>query len=139
MEAWLDASTGAVIAGRWTYEAAGHWGAANPWGLPFYVVTHRPEEQPPGENFIFVGSVPNAIDEAKAAAGDEHVHLMGGADVTLQAPGGRPRRRDHDHHRPGGAGGGKRPFEGFTRSLDLEHLGVRQSPFATFIDYRVNG
>jgi dihydrofolate reductase len=34
-------------------------------------------------------------------------------------------------------GGGKRLFEGFSRSLDLEHLGVRQSPFATFIDYRV--
>jgi dihydrofolate reductase len=34
-------------------------------------------------------------------------------------------------------GGGKRLFEGFTRSLDLEHIGVRQSPYATFIDYRV--
>ena len=34
-------------------------------------------------------------------------------------------------------GAGKHLFEGFTRSLDLEHIGVRQSPFATFIDYRV--
>ena len=34
-------------------------------------------------------------------------------------------------------GGGKRLFEGFSKSLELEHLGVRQSPFATFIDYRV--
>jgi hypothetical protein len=34
-------------------------------------------------------------------------------------------------------GGGKRLFEGFTESLDLEHVGVRQSEFATFIDYRV--
>ena len=34
-------------------------------------------------------------------------------------------------------GGGKRLFEGFTKSLDLEHLGVRQSQYATFIDYRV--
>ena len=34
-------------------------------------------------------------------------------------------------------GGGKRLFEGFTKSADLEHLGVRQSQFATFIDYRV--
>lgn len=29
-------------------------------------------------------------------------------------------------------GGGKRFFEGFTKSLELEHLGVRQSPIATF-------
>jgi hypothetical protein len=34
-------------------------------------------------------------------------------------------------------GGGKRLFEGFSSSLDLEHLGVRQSQHATFIDYRV--
>jgi hypothetical protein len=34
-------------------------------------------------------------------------------------------------------GSGKRLFEGFSRSLELAHLGVRQSPFATFIDYRV--
>ncbi len=35
-------------------------------------------------------------------------------------------------------GGGKRLFEGFSRSLDLEHLGVRQSRYATFIEYRVS-
>jgi dihydrofolate reductase len=34
-------------------------------------------------------------------------------------------------------GGGKRLFEGFTKSLDLEHIGVRQSQYATFVDYRV--
>ena len=34
-------------------------------------------------------------------------------------------------------GGGKRPFEGFDQSLELEHVGVRQSPLATFVDYRV--
>ena len=32
---------------------------------------------------------------------------------------------------------GKRLFKDFTRSLDLEHLGVRQSRYATFIDYAV--
>jgi hypothetical protein len=34
-------------------------------------------------------------------------------------------------------GAGKRLFGGFGESLDFEHLGVRQSPFATFIGYRV--
>jgi hypothetical protein len=34
-------------------------------------------------------------------------------------------------------GAGKRLFEGFSNSLDVEHLGVRQSQCATFIDYRV--
>src|SRR3954465_4881048 len=42
--AWLEqaiAGVGAVVAGRWTYEAAGHWGDQNPWGQPFFIVTHR--------------------------------------------------------------------------------------------------
>jgi hypothetical protein len=34
-------------------------------------------------------------------------------------------------------GGGKRLFDGFEKRVELEHLGVRQSPFATFIEYRV--
>ncbi|HEX6548646.1 MAG TPA: dihydrofolate reductase family protein [Candidatus Dormibacteraeota bacterium] len=34
-------------------------------------------------------------------------------------------------------GGGKRLFEGFTKEIELEQLGVRQSPWATFIDYAV--
>jgi dihydrofolate reductase len=34
-------------------------------------------------------------------------------------------------------GGGKRLFDGFTSTFELAHLGVRQSPFATFVDYRV--
>jgi dihydrofolate reductase len=34
-------------------------------------------------------------------------------------------------------GAGKRLFDGFSQSLDLDHLGIRQSPLATFIQYRV--
>jgi dihydrofolate reductase len=34
-------------------------------------------------------------------------------------------------------GGGKRLFDGFSKSVELEHQGVRQSRWATFIDYRV--
>src|SRR6266508_6888006 len=33
---------GAVVGGRWTYEAADRWGDENPWDLPFFIVTHRP-------------------------------------------------------------------------------------------------
>jgi dihydrofolate reductase len=34
-------------------------------------------------------------------------------------------------------GAGKRLFKGFTRSIDLEPAGVRQSRSATYIEYRV--
>lgn len=64
---WMDqamSGLGAVVGGRWTYEAADHWGGQNPWGIPFFIVTHRPEEQPPGEAFTFVGSVEEGIERA---------------------------------------------------------------------------
>jgi len=34
-------------------------------------------------------------------------------------------------------GGGKALFDGFTKSLDLEHIGVRQTQWATLIEYRL--
>src|SRR6476619_1299707 len=87
-KAWLEsamARLGAVVGGRSTYEAAGHWGDKNPWGLPFFIVTHRPEEQPAGDDFVFVDGVEEAVRRAVEAAGDKDVSVMGGADVIRQA------------------------------------------------------
>jgi dihydrofolate reductase len=138
--AWLAetvARVGAVVGGRWTYEAARHWGGENPWGLPFFIVTHRPEEEPPGGAFTFVAGVPEAIERAREAADGKDVHVMGGADVIRQALEADLVDELTIIVAPVVLGGGKRLFEGFTRSLDLEHLGARQSPWATFIDYGV--
>jgi dihydrofolate reductase len=138
--AWLDAAladVGAVIGGRTTYEAAGHWGDENPWGLPFFIVTHRPEDQPAGDAFVFVGSLDEALGRARDAAGDRHVSVMGGADVIRQALAGGHVDELTLIVAPVVLGAGKRLFDGFTQSLELEHVGVRQSRFATFIDYRV--
>src|SRR4030095_4876692 len=55
--AWLEEMTsrlGAVVAGRWTYEAANHWGDENPWAFPVFIVTHPPEEQAEGEAVAFL-------------------------------------------------------------------------------------
>ena len=138
--AWLEsamARAGAVVGGRWTYEAAGHWGDRNPWGLPFFIVTHRPEEQPDGDAFTFVDGVEEAIERARAAAGDKDVHVMGGADVIRQALAAGLVDELSIVVAPVVLGGGKRLFDGFGQSLELEHIGVRQSPYATFVDYRV--
>src|SRR5919199_2921334 len=67
---WLAGMTsriGAVVGGRATYEAAEHWGDSNPWGLPFFIVTHRPEEQPAGDEFCFVSGVEEAVRRAREA------------------------------------------------------------------------
>ncbi|HSC90539.1 MAG TPA: dihydrofolate reductase family protein [Gaiellaceae bacterium] len=138
--AWLSQAVsriGAVVAGRRTYEASDRWGGENPWGLPFFIVTHRPEDEPEGGAFTFVSGVEEAVDRAVAAAGDKDVHVMGGADVIRQALEAGLVDELTIIVAPVVLGGGKRLFDGFTRSLDLEHLGVRQSPFATFVDYRV--
>jgi dihydrofolate reductase len=130
---------GAVVGGRSTYEAAGRWGGENPWGLPFFIVTHRPEEQPEGGAFTFVSGVEEAVRQAVDAAGSKDVNVMGGADVIRQALAAGLVDELTIIIAPVVLGGGKRLFEGFTRSLDLEHLGVRQSRYATFVDYRVKG
>jgi dihydrofolate reductase len=139
-KAWMDEamrSMGAVVGGRATYEAAGHWGDENPWDVPFFIVTHRTEEQPPGDAFTFVGGVAEAILRAREAAGSKNVHVMGGADVLRQALEQGLVDRLSIIIAPVILGGGKRLFDGFERDIELEHLGVRQSRFATFIDYRV--
>jgi dihydrofolate reductase len=137
---WMDevlGANGAVIAGRNTYEAAGHWGDKNPWDIPIFVVTHRPEEQPPGDEFAFVGGLDEALSRAQAAAGAKQVHIMGGANLIRQALAAGVVDELSVIIAPVVLGAGKRLFEGFTQSIELEHLGVRQSPFATFVDYRV--
>jgi dihydrofolate reductase len=138
--AWLEQAMqglGAVVGGRWTYEAARHWGDENPWGLPFFIVTHRPEEQPAGDAFVFVDGVGDAIARAREAAGDKDVHVMGGADVIRQALAAGLVDELTIIVAPVILGGGKRLFDGFDQSIELEHIGVRQSGLATFIDYRV--
>jgi dihydrofolate reductase len=139
--AWLAEVTsrvGAVVGGRGTYEAARHWGDENPWGLPFFIVTHRPEEQPEGDAFTFVSGVEAAVERALDAAGGKDVQVMGGGEIIRQALAAGIVDELTIIIAPVVLGGGKQLFDGFSASLDLEHLGVRQSPFATFIDYRVN-
>ena len=138
--AWLAemiSRIGAVVGGRNTYEAARHWGDQNPWGLPFFIVTHRPEDEPEGGAFTFVSGVKEAVERAVEAAGDKDVNVMGGADVIRQALAAGLIDELTIITAPVVLGGGKRLFEGFSSSLDLEHLGVRQSQYATFVDYRV--
>jgi dihydrofolate reductase len=137
---WLQeamADLGAIVGGRWTYEAAEHWGDENPFGAPFFIVTHRPEEEPPGGHFTFVPGVEQAVERAREAAGDKNVSIMGGAQIIRQALAAGLVDQLSIVVAPVILGGGKRLFEGFDRSLELEHVGIRQSPFATFIDYRV--
>jgi dihydrofolate reductase len=137
---YLDASMagiGAVIGGRWTYEAAEHWGGRNPWPVPFFIVTHRPADEPREGGFTFVGRLDEALKEAAAAAAGRDVHVMGGGELIRQAL--RARRIDEFtlSIAPVVLGRGKRLFDGSDEDFGLEHVAVRQSPFATHITYRI--
>src|SRR5687768_15918406 len=86
-KAFLDeavARMGAVVGGRGTYEAAGHWGGSNPFGVPFFVVTHRVGDRP-DEGFTFADGIEEAVTRARESAGGKDVAIMGGADVIRQA------------------------------------------------------
>jgi dihydrofolate reductase len=138
--AWFAAvneSIGGVVCGRYTYEAAGNWGDRNPFSAPAFVVTHRPEEEPPTGELRFVAGVREAIDSAEKAAGAKNVHVMGGADVIRQALAAGLVDELTLIISPLILGGGKRLSDGFEQRLELEQLGARQSRFATFIEYRV--
>ncbi|HEY1330704.1 MAG TPA: dihydrofolate reductase family protein, partial [Actinomycetota bacterium] len=131
------ARAGAVVVGRGMYEAAEAWGGQNPFGMPLFVVTHRPEDAPGGGGFTFVDGLDQAIARARQAAEGKEVSVGGGADVIRQAL-----RAGHVDElaisiAPVILGGGKRLFDGFDETLNLEHVAMIQSPFATHITYRV--
>jgi dihydrofolate reductase len=84
-----------------------------------------------------ISGVKEAVERAQEAAGEKDVHVVGGADVIRQALEAGLVDELTIIIAPVVLGGGKCLFEGFSSSLDLEHLGVRQSQYATFIDYRV--
>jgi dihydrofolate reductase len=131
------ARQGAVIGGKGTYDAAEAWGGSNPWPVPFFVLTHHPEEMPADRGFRFVNGLEEAIAQAREAAGDNDVYLMGGADIIRQALRAGYLDELSVSIAPVVLGGGKRLFDGFDETVGLEHIGVLQSPFATHLSYRV--
>ncbi len=135
----LVATAGAAVGGRTTYEAAEAWGGTNPFPVPFFIVTHRPGDAPSDAGFNFVNGVDEAIAQARDAAGDKDVYVMGGADVIRQALSAGHLEELSISIAPVVLGGGKRLFDGLSRTVTLEHVRVLQSPFATHITYRVVG
>lgn len=85
--------TGAVIMGRNTYEMADPFTWVNDdyeFQVPLFVLTHTPPEKYPKGNdklsvtFVTDG-IESAIAQAKRAAGDKMVQIIGGADTIQQS------------------------------------------------------
>jgi dihydrofolate reductase len=82
--------TGAVVMGRRAYDMAQGDFTGYEFQVPIFVLTHRaPAQSAKGENaqlrFTFVtDGVRSAIEQARAAAGDQHVTVIGGPSTGRQ-------------------------------------------------------
>ncbi|MEU5876379.1 dihydrofolate reductase family protein [Spirillospora sp. NPDC047279] len=135
---------GAYITGRRNYDdSLRWWGADGPTGparLPLFVVTHQaPATSPENGVYTFVtDGVESALRQAREAAGDGDVAVMGGPDIGGQLV--RAGLVDHIgvHVVPVLFGGGLRFFEHIgDEHIRLEVVGVTDTPQATHLMYRI--
>jgi dihydrofolate reductase len=70
-------ATRAVISGRRTYEHAGRWQGDHHDGVPVFVLTHDVPAEPPPGSIRYVTDPLDAAAQARAAAGDADVAVMG--------------------------------------------------------------
>jgi len=70
-------ATRAVISGRRTYEHADRWHGDHHDGVPVFVLTHDVPEEPPPGSVRFVTDVRVCAVQARAAAGDADVVVLG--------------------------------------------------------------
>ncbi|MET0751553.1 MAG: dihydrofolate reductase family protein, partial [Solirubrobacterales bacterium] len=82
-------ATGAVVAGRQTFEPAGGWGGDHHDGVPIFILSRRQADSEAGQwpLVTYVNDVMTAMSEAKRAAGDTNVlvHGAGTAQLALAA------------------------------------------------------
>jgi dihydrofolate reductase len=138
VEEWL-ADSGALLAGRRTFEIAGGWSAGHPIDAPIFVVTHSVPTS--GEwnsrvQFITDGVEP-ALEAAQKAAGDGVIGVAGSALAEQLL---RLRKLDEIqvHVVPLLLGGGVRLFDQLGAGpIRLEQTRVIVSQGVTHLRYRV--
>ena len=82
----ITENSGAVIVGGTTYHDAidGPWGGVSPFEMPAFVLTSRvPKEPRAGFTFVSDG-IERALLQARVAAGDKNIWVMGGANTIQQ-------------------------------------------------------
>jgi dihydrofolate reductase len=132
-------STGAVVAGRGTFEPAGGWGGDHHDGVPIFILTRQDSA-----NFTqwplvsYVNDVTTAMTQAKEAAGDRNV-LVHGAGVTQLALAAGALDEIELHIIPVLFGQGRRLFDGLaSEHIELERTRVLEGENGvTHMHYRV--
>ena len=155
LDAWRDTqpgkesiqNTGAVVMGRNSFDMAEDpdWFAGNyEYQTPIFVLTHKPPEKTPKQTddltFTFVtDGIESAIRQAKAAAGDKDVNIIGAAKTAQQCLQAGLADELHVDIMPVLLGGGLRVFENLdTESIQLERIEVMELPGGrTHLKFRI--
>jgi dihydrofolate reductase len=130
----LAAPTGALLMSRATLDVGeAPWGEDPPFGMPVFVVTHRPREpvtKQGGTTYTFVtDGLEATLEQAKAAAGGKDVGLDGGAILAQQCLKAGLLDEIQIHLVPLLLGAGTRLFEHLgAESIELERMRVVESP-----------
>lgn len=137
----MDATraAGAVLSGRRTAEQAGHWGGDHlGMGVPIFVVSRRPPTAQAAAHPLvhYVADVADAVRQAKQAAGDRRVHMIGAGWVPAALQAGVI-DEIQIHHVPLLLGAGRRLFDVLAAPIRLEIAEVVSTPRATHVRYRV--
>ena len=127
-------------AGEWDESWRGWWGEDPPYHVPVFVLTHHAREPLPmegGTTFHFVtDGIESALEQARAAAGDQDVKIIGGANVIQQYLAAGLLDELQLHIAPVVLGAGERLLEN-VGDPTLEPSDVVASPAATHVKYRV--
>ena len=146
-------NTGATIMGRnmfgggpgpWNEAWRGYWGDDPPYHHPVFVLTHHarePLEMEGGTTFHFVTTgIESALEQARAAAGDQDVSLGGGAAVVQQYLAAGLLDELLISVVPILLGGGARLFDNLGDALpQLEQIEAIEAPGVTHIRYARSG
>jgi dihydrofolate reductase len=130
-------NTGAVVMGRNSYAMSEDpdWFAGNyEYQVPIFVLTHRPPAKMPKQTdqltFTFItDGIQSAIQQAKVAAGDREVNIIGAANTARQCLKEGLADELHVDIMPVLLGSGLRVFEDLdTETIRLERIKVMELP-----------
>ena len=125
--------------GPWDEDWTGWWGDEPPFRAPVFVLSHHPREplRLKGTTFTFVNDgIHSALDQARAAAGDQDVAIAGGAETVQQYLAAGLLNELHLHLAPVILGGGERLLVDVGNPM-LQPVQVIASPAVTHLKYRV--
>jgi dihydrofolate reductase len=132
-------ATGAVVAGRGTFEPAGGWGGDHHDGVPIFILTrHKPDSETGQWPLVsYVSDVRTAMTEAKQAAGDKNVLVHGAGTAQLALAAGVLDELEI-HLVPVLLGQGRRLFDHLDpEHIELERTRVLEGDGVTHMHYRV--